>query len=253
MGFGSGVTAIGKLTRLLLGYAGEGGTRKIRIDVSEWLEQFPGAMIVIQMVRPVDRYKYFAAYTKIDNVLNWIIDPGEIVYSGKGLAQITLYNPDTKQEYKSRVVETIVAESLQEFNELEIEENDPAIKWVNQVIEAAQRAEEAIEKMPYIGMNGNWMIWDPLTGQFDDSGFTAIGDSGLNYGPANAGKLLYISADGSIQPLTLGTGLKLENGVLNVIGGTDGSGGGDTSQLFYTADGSAFQTLDDALFYVAGG
>lgn len=153
MGFEYGVTAIGKLTRLMLGYVGEGGTRTIRIDVNEWLEQFPGAMIVIQMVRPQDRYKYFVSYTNTGNVLSWTVEPGEVKYDGKGLAQITLYNPDTKQEYKSRVVETIVARSLEEFNSMMLEEDDPALKWVNKVIEAAQQVHDALaqgipEKLP---------------------------------------------------------------------------------------------------------
>lgn len=174
MGFEYGVTAIGKLTRLMLGYAGEGGTRNIRIDVSEWLEQFPGAMIVIQMVRPQDRYKYFVSYTKENGVLTWTVGHGEVKYEGKGLAQITLYNPDTMQEYKSRVVETIVARSLEEFNSMLLEEDDPAQKWVNQVLDAAKRAEDAVkQRLPYIGSNGNWWIWDVKTDAYVDSGVGA--------------------------------------------------------------------------------
>lgn len=174
MGFEYGVTAIGKLTRLMLGYAGEGGTRKIRIDMREWLEQFPGAMIVIQMVRPQDRYKYFVSYTKEKGILTWTVGHGEVKYAGKGLAQITLYNPGTMQEYKSRVVETIVARSLEEFNSILLEEDDPAQKWVNQVLEAAKRAEDAVsQRLPYIGSNGNWWIWDMETGAYADSGIAA--------------------------------------------------------------------------------
>lgn len=132
---------IGQLTRLPLGYVGENGTRTISIDMKAWLDEYPGALIMIQVIRPVDHYKYPAAYTKTDGVLHWTVDGSEVMYAGKGLAQIALYNPDTKQEYKSRVVGTIVAESLDGFNEIMLEVTDPASKWVNQVLEAAESAE----------------------------------------------------------------------------------------------------------------
>lgn len=134
---------IGQLTRLPLGYVGENGTRTISIDMKAWLDEYPGALIMIQVIRPVDHYKYPAAYTKTDGVLHWTVDGSEVMYAGKGLAQIALYNPDTKQEYKSRVVGTIVAESIDEFNEIILDENDPAQKWVNQVLTAAGKVDES--------------------------------------------------------------------------------------------------------------
>lgn len=132
---------IGQLTRLPLGYVGENGTRTISIDMKAWLDEYPGALIMIQVIRPVDHYKYPAAYTKTDGVIHWTVDGAEVMYAGKGIAQIALYNPDTKQEYKSRVVGTIVAESLDGFNDIMLEETDPASKWVNRVLEAAESAE----------------------------------------------------------------------------------------------------------------
>lgn len=132
---------IGQLTRLPLGYVGENGTRTISIDMKAWLDEYPGALIMIQVIRPIDHYKYPAAYTKTDGVIHWTVDGSEVMYAGKGLAQIALYNPDTKQEYKSRVVGTVVAESIDGFNDIMLEETDPASKWVNRVLEAAESAE----------------------------------------------------------------------------------------------------------------
>ena len=132
---------IGQLTRLPLGYVGENGTRTISIDMNAWLDEYPGAIIMIQVIRPVDRYKYPVAYTRADGVIHWTVDGSEVMYAGKGLAQISLYNPDTKQEYKSRVVGTVVTESLDGFNDITLDESDPASKWVNRVLEAAESAE----------------------------------------------------------------------------------------------------------------
>lgn len=69
-----------------------------------------------------------------------------------------------------------------------------------------------------------------------------------NLGTQHAGKLLYVSADGSVQPLTLGTGLQIVDGVLVVTGATE-----STADQFCTADGELFYTADGALFTVIGG
>lgn len=143
MGFENDAARIGQLTRLMLGYMGEASTREIRIDMSEWWREFPGALVAIQMVRPYDRYKYFAAYDKEGETVCWTVDAGELKYAGKGLAQITLYDPDTKKEYKSRVVGTIVASSIEEFNSMQLEESDPADKWVNRTLVAAENAKDS--------------------------------------------------------------------------------------------------------------
>ena len=46
----------------------------------------------------------------------------------------------------------------------------------------------------------------------------------------------------------------IEGRVLRTIASGSGSGGGtDTSQVFYTADGQSFYTIDEALLHVKGG
>lgn len=166
---------IGKLTRLALGYVGENETRIIRIDMAQWLEKYPNAMIAVQVIRPVDRHKYFAAYEMEDGILEWAVTAAEVINAGKGLVQFTAYDPETKQEYKSRVVETLVASSLEGFSDYVLAETDPANKWVNQVLEAAQRAETAVDKMPTVGETGTWWIWDASQAAFVDSGVSAEG------------------------------------------------------------------------------
>jgi hypothetical protein len=83
----------------------------------------------------------------------------------------------------------------------------------------------------------------------------AIAESKLdkNLGTAQAGKLLFVADDGSVIPLTIGSGLAIQGGALVNTGG-GGSGGGESSTdlVFYTADGSVFRTVDDAVFYVKG-
>ena len=142
MGYEDGAIKIGQLTSIPLGYVGEQDTRTIRIDVRDWLNEYPGSLVMVQVVRPVDRYKYLAALTMENGIIAWTVGPGETDYAGKGLAQIVLYNPDTKQEYKSRVVGTLVGESLAGFNEA-LEASDPAKGWVDRVWQHAFEAESA--------------------------------------------------------------------------------------------------------------
>lgn len=130
---------IGQLTRLPLGYVGEGNTRKITIDMREWLKDFPTATVVVEVVRP-DRYKYLPATEMKDGILTWVVNPGEVRIAGKGFAQIAAIDLDTGDEYRSRIVGTIIAESLSDFTGIELEDADPAVKWVNKVLLAADNA-----------------------------------------------------------------------------------------------------------------
>jgi len=135
---------IGELTRLPLGYVGENSTRTIEIDVSEWLDRFPGATIVVEVVRP-DRVKYFAATDLEGGILSWEISAGDVGVPGKGIAQIAAVDLDTYEIYKSRVVGTIIAESLAGFDAIELEDEDPSKRWVTRVLDAAETVRESAE------------------------------------------------------------------------------------------------------------
>lgn len=134
---------IGKLTRLALGYSGESGTRKIQIDMTAWMKAFVGAVIVVYALRP-DRYPYFPAIEMQDNTLTWEVDAAEVSIPGKGWAQIAAVDPKTGKEYHSRVVQTEVYKSLEEFQTATA--SDPAQKWVLQVLKARDEATEAADR-----------------------------------------------------------------------------------------------------------
>lgn len=57
--------------------------------------------------------------------------------------------------------------------------------------------------------------------------------AGIGFGSEDAGKLLYIGEDGSVQPLALGKSLEIVDGVLTVTGVT---GGGETVTAEITAN-----------------
>lgn len=132
---------IGSLTRLPLGYVGERDSRVIEIHVSSWLKEFPGSKIVVEVVRP-DKKIYFAPTTLENGILRWTVGADEVMVAGRGYAQFAVVNVFTNKEYRSRIVETIVAPSLDEFTKEELEASDPAKKWVNQVITAAYAVQD---------------------------------------------------------------------------------------------------------------
>ena len=196
---------IGRLTRLMLGYIGEASTREIQIDLAEWWAEYPEALVAIQVLRPYDRYKYFAAYERTGDVATWTVSSGELKYAGKGLAQITLYNPDSHQEYKSRVVETIVAESLEEFNTLQLEESDPAQKWVNQTLEAAAEAQEAAENALESANNAQASAEAAQEAAENvDNAANQFGMLGGNYALTVGAEEIVIDATGSIMRVLAG-------------------------------------------------
>ncbi|MBQ5607873.1 MAG: hypothetical protein IIU86_02495, partial [Oscillospiraceae bacterium] len=85
----------------------------------------------------------------------------------------------------------------------------------------------------------------------------AVGDAisklsggNANYGAENAGKLLYVGADGFATVLALGAGLAIENGVLILTGNSqgilvndDGEGNVTVSNLAVTDDGNGNVTV----------
>ena len=131
---------VGKLPRLALGYTGEAGARQIRIDMTAWLDMWPGAMIVVFALRP-DKYPYFPATEMQDGVLTWTIEAEELTVAGKGTAQIAAIDKGTGREYHSRVVQTEVYDSIEEFQTATA--GDPAQKWVHQVLTARDEAADA--------------------------------------------------------------------------------------------------------------
>ena len=59
----------------------------------------------------------------------------------------------------------------------------PAPDWAEDVIKAAEKAETATVKTPYIGDNGNWYVWSFEKNEYEDSGVNSEGKPGKP-GPA---------------------------------------------------------------------
>ncbi len=167
---------IGKLVRLDLGYQGENRARVIAIDMTAWLEEFPGAAVGLMLRRPDEDVFYPAALEMEDGIIEFEVTRADVAIAGEGEAQIILTNEDDV-ELRSRVVKTKISASL---SGTEVEAPPPETTFVTQVINAAAQAEAAVEKMPSIGENGNWYGWDASAGAYVDTGKPSRGEDGVS-------------------------------------------------------------------------
>lgn len=132
--------AIGRLTRLTLGFEGESNARPIEIDMTDWLEDWPGAAVGLLLMRPGEETFYPAATTMQDNVMRYVPTRADVEISGEGLAQIVLTDANDV-ELRSRVVKTVVEASLP--GSVAGTPDEPMQPFVDQVLDAAARAEQA--------------------------------------------------------------------------------------------------------------
>ena len=206
---------IGKLPRLDLGYQGENKVRTIEIDVSAWLEDYPGSKVALMVKRP-DEEDYYPAGKQEGNVLTWVIDRADRAIAGQGEAQVILKGADDV-ELRTRVVRTKISESL---SGTEVEAPPPQATWVGEVLDAAAQAEAAVEKMPSIGDNGNWYAWDAVQGAYVDTGKPSRGAQGIQGPQGETGAQGPKGETGATGP----QGAKGEKGDTGAAGATGATG-----------------------------
>ena len=137
---------IGKLVRLDLGYQGENKARTIEIDMSAWLEEFPGAAVGLMVRRPGEDTFYPADLKPDGDIVRWTITSGDVEIAGEGEAQIILTNKDDV-ELRSRVVKTKISASL---SGTEVEAPPPEQNWVGVVLQAAEKAKKQADRAEQI-------------------------------------------------------------------------------------------------------
>ena len=136
------------LEYVYLGRSGENLARTVKIDVSEWLDRWPGASIHI-LHRPRGSEDYYIADTTLEGgMLTWVITAADVAAPGRGRLEIRATEGETIK--KSMIGVSIVDASL---TGNETEPPDPQKPWVDSVLAAAAtvetsaaRAEQAAEK-----------------------------------------------------------------------------------------------------------
>ena len=141
---------------MYLGRSGENLARTVKIDVSEWLDRWPGASIHI-LHRPRGSEDYYIADTTLEGgMLTWVITAADVAAPGRGRLEIRATEGETIK--KSMIGVSIVDASL---TGNETEPPDPQKPWVDSVLAAAatvetsaDRAEQAAKKAEQAAAKG---------------------------------------------------------------------------------------------------
>ena len=159
----------------------------MRLIAAHGLKKWPGLKIDVMAVRPGETAAYPAISEINGNVLVWHVTDADTAIGGHGSIEVRgIANGIRKL---SATAKTYISPAMA------ANEKDPpeaAKPWVDQVLDAAQRAEDAAQRA-------------------EDANDRINTDA---IAPENAGKLLYIGQDGILRPLGLGRGLEIRDGML---------------------------------------
>lgn len=122
------------------GRRGENLARVLRIDVSDMLEAYPGATIKALAQRPRENVAYVAESAVKDGVLYWPLTQVDTGIVGDGLAEVRALVGDVLA--KSVLLRTHIDPSLT-APEDSAAPPEPAKGWLQQAIEAAEKAQAA--------------------------------------------------------------------------------------------------------------
>jgi len=183
---------IENLNSLAIGVQGENLATPIEIDVTSWVDAFPAGSLHI-LFKPYNQTIPLPMVTSYDSetkILSWTPTFGATAVVGVGYSEVRMLDSTTGMVKKSRIVPTVVDNSVSG-----IEENPPAPyqEWVNSVLQAAvdaetaqDGAEEALRKaedtiLLYPRINPStytWMVWDSEHEVWVDTGILARGATG---------------------------------------------------------------------------
>lgn len=166
-----------------IGYAGENLARQIRFDISAWVEQYGAGTLALLVQRQGDAAPYIAPLDVSGGVAVWTITATDTAIPGRGKIELQYLVGDVL--VKSCIWTTHTDPALDTPGPAPVEPGS----WVQEVLEAADRAEAAAESAekssesaekssesaPYIGENGHWYVYSPEAGGYVDTGVSASG------------------------------------------------------------------------------
>lgn len=141
--------AVDSMRNLRLGNQGEQNAQLIRIDVSKWLEKWPGAGIDLMLALPGEKASYPAKTLLQDGELLFLPGFGDTQKAGHGAAYVVA----TLNATHVAVSDTVLTEILPKGRDGDTLPEAPEAQagWVADVLDAATRAEEAAERAENAG------------------------------------------------------------------------------------------------------
>lgn len=159
---------IDSLTPIKVARHYDGAADVIEFDVSRWIEAYPALTEYRIEVTSPGGVVYFPEAVDLDgHTLKWTIMPSDTGMAGDGEYQIVATGAG--EERKTSASARFVVREIMEGTAGETPP-DPARPWVDEVVRAAQKVEDATVHPPIIGENGNWWLWDFDAAAYVDSG-----------------------------------------------------------------------------------
>lgn len=146
----------------------------VHVPIKKWQDRFPDSVIRLLVQAPGCYGTYIPLITEIsgDEIL-WTITSSDLAYAGIGKCLLDILVENDRfivgDDYPIMIA----------FSEVSFREApSPWVPYVQQVMDAAEAANGAISKMPFINsVSHNWMIWNATKEEFVDSGVNAGGIS----------------------------------------------------------------------------
>ena len=184
------VSTLSRTGCINIGYATETGVTQIGFDCSTWLERWPDMTIEVWVTAPGAASAYEAKTHRKGDVIVWEVMQSDTQTPGAGRVEVIGYTADKRK--LSATVSTRIEDSMLMAEGTEPPEAQQP--WYTAAQEAKARAEALARHAPIIE-DGMWMLWDPDTGSYVNSGVQAQGGSGL---PEGAGPWMQLvtGADG---------------------------------------------------------
>lgn len=146
-------------TAIDLGKCGENNVRQIEIDLSEWMNEYPGASVALYISQP-NTTVYLAATKLEEGILKWPILNTYTAAPGFGSVEIVMSGKNGER-LKSATANIFVSESMSEDEQGEAPEYMKP--YVDQVAENAAKVEKALEEIKSIDTQSGKM---PTGGEF---------------------------------------------------------------------------------------
>ena len=168
---------------ICLGKQGENLARVVYFDEPDmWKNTFGEGTCELIHQRSGDEAPYPVKLEIEDGHVCWKITNADTAVVGDGKCELHYIVNDVV--VKSKIWTTTVLEALS--GDL-AEPPEPQQSWVDEVLSAAQKVEDATVHAPIIGDNGDWWLWDFEEQKYIDIGVAAEGKDGVDGEPGTPG------------------------------------------------------------------
>lgn len=181
--------SIDRLQTIVIGRRLDGGVDEVEFDCSRWLERYPKLTYYrVETTNPAGIVYLPERVEMKDGRLIWTIMPSDTAIEGEGRYQIVATGKNGERRTSANC--TVIIKNIMPGT-ADGTPPEASKPWVEQVIEAAKRAEDAALKAEETVSDEK--LDEKLAGKLN-----------ANQYAENAGKLMYVSEDGTLIPVALG-------------------------------------------------